>query len=258
MGEHTGISWCDHTFNPWMGCTKVSAGCTNCYAERENKLFQWVDAWGDKGHRKKTSADNWKNPVKWATKAHNEGKHHKVFCASLADVFEDRPELIPWRSELFELIENTPDLDWLLLTKRPENIRPMFYRQWGSYEEDIICPDNIWMGVTTENQEMFDKRIPILLDTPTATKFISVEPMLGPINILDPVIERIDWVICGGESGPNARPIEREWIYGLQEQCDWSNTPFFFKQMGGNHKIDGHWGGDLLDGAQYHEFPKGA
>jgi protein gp37 len=264
MGKKTGISWCDHTFNPWIGCTKVSAGCANCYAERDNNLHKWVHGWGEDGERRKTSAANWKKPLAWNRAAKLAGIRRKVFCASLADVFEDRPELVTWRNELFDLIEDTPDLDWLLLTKRPENVLAMFDNHFGNYGEDgVIIPDNVWMGTTAENQEMADKRIPFLFDIPASTKFISAEPLLEKIDILQylngfysTTANGIDWVIAGGESGPSARPMERIWAIDLLDQCETAGTPFFFKQHGGTKRIDGHWGGDLLAGVQYHEFPE--
>jgi protein gp37 len=261
MGEKTGISWTDHTFNPWIGCAKVSAGCTNCYAERENRLFNWVEGgWGPSGHRRKTSTDNWKKPKMWNKGAKKYGVRRKVFCASLSDVFEDRPELEQWRGELWSLIVNTPDLNWLLLTKRPENVLRMCPHQIMGEREEWI-PPNVWIGATCENQEMYNQRLPVLLDIPARIKFISVEPMLGMIDLGEPncrtyAQDRINWVICGGESGPSARPMNIEWARNLRNQCQDAKVPFFFKQVGGNKRIDGHWGGDLLDGVQYHEFPE--
>jgi protein gp37 len=289
MSEKTGISWTDSAFNPWIGCSKISAGCTNCYAERDNKHYNWVEGgWGPAGHRKLTSFANWKKPIAWDIASKIAGVRHKVFCASLGDVFEDRPELVLWRSDLFDLIEATTNLDWLLLTKRPENVISMFDRHFGNYGEDgVIIPDNVWMGVTAENQEMANKRIPLLLNIPTSIRFVSIEPMLEAVDlkhvegdhvyfdVLEDVLERsrfdfdgdgfglaapmhngINWIICGGESGPNSRPMDISWARKLHYQCENAHIPFFFKQVGGNKRIDGHWGGDLLDGKQYHEFPK--
>jgi protein gp37 len=258
MGEKTGISWCDHTFNPWIGCTKVSEGCVHCYAERDNNLYKWVSGWGEKVKRHKTSVANWKKPRAWNKAARLVGERRKVFCASLADVFEDRLEVIPWRGELFDLIEATPDLDWLILTKRPENI----IKWYGVHPDEIH--DNVWLGVTVENQEMADLRIPLLLDIPARVRFLSVEPMLGPVDLekackfpgRDFSVKPFDWVICGGESGSNDRPMELDWARKLQHDCFMYHIPFFFKQHGGTKRIDGHWGGILLDGIRYHEFPE--
>ena len=252
MGETTGISWTDHTFNPWIGCSKVSAGCTNCYAERENNLYKWTDQWGDKGTRRRTSEANWKKPLAWDMAAARDGVRRKVFCASLADVFEDKPDLFDWREELFVLVEETENLDWLILTKRPENVIK-WYGAEGVYPDEVR--QNVWLGVTAENQEMADKRIPLLLDIPAKIRFVSVEPMIGNINFTK--YDRIpDWIICGGESGPNARPMDLDWARNLRHQCEVTYAPFFFKQVGGTKRIDGHWGGDLLDGVRYQEFPK--
>lgn len=254
MGEKTGISWCDHTFNPWIGCTKVSDGCKNCYAERDNTRYGWVNGWGVDGERRRTSKENWMKPLAWNKAAKLLGVRRKVFCASLADVFEDRRELEPWRDDLFNLIEDTPDLDWLLLTKRPENILPMVDWTWAT----TSFPDNIWLGVTCENQEMADKRIPLLLNISATVLFVSVEPMLGEVNLADVYLKYggfFKWVICGGESGAKTRSMNLDWARSLRDQCN-NKCAFFFKQIGGNSRINGHWGGDLLDGSEYKEFPK--
>jgi protein gp37 len=133
MAENSNIEWTHHTFNPWIGCTKVSDGCKNCYAENlMDKRYGRVK-WGPQGTRVRTSEANWKKPLKWNREAEAKGERHRVFCASLADVFEDKPdqpEMEQWRLELLELIIKTPYLDWLLLTKRPENVRGMVYGDW--------------------------------------------------------------------------------------------------------------------------------
>ena len=275
MGETT-ISWTvtvlpdgtivpGYTFNPWIGCTKISAGCTNCYAERDNRRRNWVEGgWGPAGHRRRTSPENWKKPLAWNAAAKAAGVRRKVFCASLGDVFEGRFELHEWRQELWSLIIQTPDLDWLLLTKRPENVMNMSIALWPCLEERL--PDNVWIGTTAENQEMADKRIPELLKIPARVRFLSVEPMLGMVNLGTWLVDRrntelgtmsgVDWVICGGESGPNARPMQSDWALWLRDQCQIANVPFFFKQIGGTKRVDGNWGGDLLAGSRYHEFPE--
>ena len=252
MGKETGISWCDHSFNPWIGCTKVSEGCKHCYAERDNNRYKWTDKWGNDGTRKRTSEATWKNPLKWDKQAKADGVRRKVFCASLADVFEDRDELWPWRIDLFNLIGATQNLDWLLLTKRPENI--IHQTVWSAPECSL--PDNVWIGTTSENQEMAYNRIPELVKIPAKIRFLSVEPMLGRINLSFYFKYGINWVICGGESGPGARPMNLDWARDLRDQCESAYVPFFFKQVGGTTRIDGKWGGDLLDGKRYHEFPK--
>lgn len=283
MGEKTEISWCNHTFNPWIGCSKVSAGCQNCYAERQNNFYHWVDnGWGVNGHRKRTNTEYWKKPLAWNEAARLANVRRKVFCGSLCDVFEDRPELDAWRTDLFDLIGDTENLDWLLLTKRPENIL-----QWygNDIAEDEIRP-NMWLGVTCENQEMVNERIPLLINIPAHVHFVSVEPMLEKIDlhhiqgnyvvydvigkgrfdygndgfgVAAPMSSGISWVICGGESGPGCRPMDLDWARDLRNQCRNADVPFFFKQVGGTKRIGGiggHWGGDLLDGREYKEFPQ--
>jgi protein gp37 len=261
MGQVTKIEWCDHTFNPWIGCSKVSAGCTNCYAEALMDKRWGKVQWGDKGTRQRTSAANWREPIKWNKAAKEAGERRRVFCASLADVFEDRDELIRWRKELFDLIYATPDLDWLLLTKRPENIIPMIGGESGTGAANLpeIWP-NIWLGTSVEDQKNADARIPHLLVCPAAVHFLSCEPLLGPIDLrsinlgigenidkadgppqhftfdsLDgtsPGGSRINWVIIGGESGHSARPCRLDWIFDIVHQCKAAGTACFVKQIG--------------------------
>jgi protein gp37 len=244
MGEKTEIAWCDSTFNPWIGCQKVSAGCDNCYAETlMDKRYHKVE-WGPHGERKRTSEENWKLPLRWARKAReavedfNEGmltrRPHRprVFCASLADVFDNQvPE--QWRADLFRLIGETPELDWLLLTKRPENISRMMARCWG-IEEDPI--PNLWLGTTCEDQAAYDRRWPILQDIPARVRFISYEPAIGPLDMID-YREKPDWLICGGESGRGFRSMQDRWAYDIMDQCELFNVPFFMKQLAGKAPI---------------------
>ncbi|MGH9769098.1 MAG: DUF5131 family protein, partial [Blastocatellia bacterium] len=176
MGTNSKIEWTDHTFNPWLGCSKVSPACTNCYAEAWAKRSGLVK-WGDGAERRRTSEANWKEPLKWNEQARREGVRRRVFCASLADVFEDRGELVQWRNDLFVMIEKTPYLDWLLLTKRPHNVLPKLEairKHWLADKLPLF--DNIWIGATVENQEMADKRIPELIQIPAAIHFLSCEP----------------------------------------------------------------------------------
>ena len=310
MAENSKIEWTDHTFNPWMGCTKVSPGCTHCYAETMMDKRYGKVKWGPQGTRVRTSEAMWKKPLSWNKDEWAEcdvcgwrGKYDKetlcpdcnhpmirvmkqtrqrVFCASLADVFEDRPDVFLWRNDLFQLIEQTPNLDWLILTKRPENI-------------NRAMPENVWLGVSVENQKEANKRIPLLQIMPARIKFLSCEPLLGHIDLseaLEPDEEAwhevnaewdhddepeefveeceaeldwvnygndlvdnpehrewvnnrraragfktlkhsaIDWVICGGESGPDARPMNPMWAQELRDECQAAEIPFFFKQWG--------------------------
>jgi protein gp37 len=172
MGESTKIEWTDHTFNPWIGCQKVSPGCDHCYAEAMmDRRYRRV-RWGPHGERLRTSDANWRQPLKWARQPG--GRRPRVFCASLADVFDNK---VPkeWRDNLWELIKETRQLDWMLLTKRPENIRKMLPKDWGSGYP------HVWLGTTTEDQQHYDHRWRILSDIPAAIRFISYEPALGPL-----------------------------------------------------------------------------
>lgn len=269
MGETTAISWTDHTFNPWMGCTKVSPGCDHCYAEGLGKRTGKVQ-WGDDAERVLTSDGYWKNPLKWNRAAEAEGRRHRVFCASMADVFEDRPELDEPRGRLFEVIGNTPWLDWQLLTKRPQNVLRMV--PYG--DTAATWRDNVWVGTTVENEDQADQRVPHLLEIPAKVRFLSCEPLLdrvrlgkwcssipsrlrwGPENGWTPEYDEqptIDWVICGGESGPGHRPLNLDHARLLRDNCRFFKVPFFFKQVGGRTPTAG---GDQLDGVTYHEFPR--
>ena len=241
MGQDTKIEWAHHTFNPWIGCSKVSEGCKNCYAETIDK--RWGrNNWGKDATRTRTSAQTWQNPLNWNRKAARAGIRYRVFCASLADVFEAREDLVDIREELFLLMEFTPHLDWLVLTKRPEHIMNMVPRKWLDN-----WPAHVWIGTTVENQEQADKRIPILLQVPAAVRFLSCEPLLSELMIVHHLkdlsakqvagkpaheLRGIQWVICGGESGHNARPMNPEWASLLQQQCFVCRVPFLFKQWG--------------------------
>ena len=196
MAENTKIAWVrtinpdgtitkGHTFNPWIGCTKVSEGCANCYAETQNSRFKWVERWGKGAPRKRTSKKNWDKVLKWDKQAEATGIRTKVFCASLADVFDSE---VPakWRKDLGELIVNTPNLDWLVLTKRPENMYAMFVHdfEWTDvHGAGVYLPDNVWLGVTVENQEQADKRIPLLLQFHAKVSWLSCEPLLGELDL---------------------------------------------------------------------------
>lgn len=224
MVENSKIEWTDHTFNPWIGCQKVSPGCDRCYAESWAKRYGRVE-WGPHGERKRTSEANWRKPRQWAKAARATGKRTRVFCASLADVFDNQVP-VQWRSDLFDLIAATPELDWLLLTKRPENLARMFpIGPWS----------NVWLGTTCEDQQHFDRRYPILREQRNvAVRFISYEPAIGPITYL---WGRPDWLICGGESGHGARMMNPDWARAVRDQCADSGISFFMKQMTGKKPI---------------------
>lgn len=245
MVENTNIEWTDHTFNPWVGCTKVSPACDHCYAESWAKRAGTPELW--QGHRRQTKT--WGDPIKWNRRAGENGIRERVFCASLADVFDNQvPEL--WRNDLWNLIDRTTNLDWLLLTKRPQNIERMLPNGWG------VGWPNVWLGTTVENQQEAARRIPYLLDVPARIRFLSCEPLLEPLDLStidisndteiaplgwrwldrlnkgEPEAARIDWIIAGGESGPGSRPMHPGWAAGLRDQCNAAGVPFFFKQWG--------------------------
>lgn len=246
MGKETEISWTDATFNPWWGCVKVSPGCQNCYALTLSKRFGH-DIWGPAKttSRRLFGAKHWAEPMKWNDEAAKAGLRKRVFCASMADVYEDHPQVRDARSQLFNLIVNTPYLDWLLLTKRPENIVRMGPMAWR-----LTPPENVWFGTSVENQEQADKRIPELLKVPAKVRFLSCEPLLGPVDLSPWMVfegqyekaewmlakwgasQPLDWVICGGESGPGARPMWPEWATDLRDQCIAAGIPYHFKQWG--------------------------
>lgn len=246
MGELTTIQWCNHTFNPWRGCAKVHEGCTHCYAETltARQLPGIGPAiWGPHGTR--VIADNWNCPRKWNRVAEKAKERHRVFCASLADVFEDwkgpminlsgnsvGSTMADCRRMLFHLIDETPQLDWQLLTKRPEHVRQM----WPSADifddasEHKAYWRNVWIGASVSLQSSADKQIPQLLKLRdlVPTLFLSAEPLLGPIT----GVCGIDWVIVGGESGRDARPCDVAWVRSVIRQCKAADVACFVKQLG--------------------------
>jgi len=289
MAKETKISWCNGTFNPWRGCVKVSPGCQHCYAEGWAKRTG-KDIWGKDAKREHASESYWRQPEKWNQEAAMTGKPFRVFCASLADVCEDRDDLLEPRARLMRLIEETPYLTWLLCTKRPENFRRFFGRRWGQE-----WPKNVWALTTAENQEQADKRLPHLLEIPAVIRGVSYEPALGPVNFLPyltqllPVMRErredeggdanfihtgeyrcvpgIHWVIAGGESGGGARPFHMAWARKAKGACEEAGAVFFMKQAGARPVMDpldsaviraqkgddmNEWPGDL----RVQEFPK--
>jgi protein gp37 len=249
MAENTSIEWADSTFNPWVGCTKVSPGCDHCYAAVSTPARAMAIQWGPGQLRHRTAASTWQQPMRWERDHEafyrEHGRRRRVFCASLADVFDNEVPA-PWRWDLFRLVNATPNLDWLLLTKRIGNARAMLNEAAAAVDGDFVgalCWDsqpwaNVWLGVTVVNQEEADRDIPKLLATPARVRFLSIEPMLGPVS-LDcwPVYGEeekplLHWVICGGESGPHARPMHPDWAISLRDQCAAAGVPFLFKQWG--------------------------
>ncbi len=238
MAENSKIEWTDHTFNPWEGCQKVGPGCDHCYAEARNARFGGGQAvnWGPGAPRRRTSAANWRKPLAWNSDAGafyaRHGRRQRVFCSSLADVFDNAVDPT-WRRDLFDVIELTPNLDWLLLTKRIGNVARMLPTH------DWAARDNVWLGATIVNQAEADRDIPKLLAVPARRRFLSMEPLLGPVDLgracgfaAFHATEVLDWVIVGGESGPKARPMNPRWATGLRDQCQAAGIPFLFKQWG--------------------------
>jgi protein gp37 len=233
--ENTKIEWCTHTFNPWIGCQEVSPGCTNCYAARQNRFRKWTTDgdWGPHAERRRTSEGYWKQPFSWAKWARQSGTRPRVFCASLADVFDNKAPQGA-RDDLFCLIRATPELDWLLLTKRPQNIAKMLPADWGDGYP------NVWLGITAEDEERYRMRWPILSRIPAVVRFVSYEPAIAPLGSID--ISKADclpdWIICGGESGGGARRMKRRWVRNVRDACADLGIAFFMKQIGSNH---GRW-----------------
>lgn len=232
MGKDSRIEWTHHTFNPWWGCVKVSDACDNCYAETWAKRLG-EQIWGPHAERRFFTDAHWKEPLRWNREAAAEKTRRRVFCASMADVFENRPELIEPRMRLLALIDETPHLDWLLLTKRIHLVKKLLPKGY-------LFPKNVWLGTTVENQKVANKHIKYLLEfSSPSVRFLSCEPLLGPLDLTAYLRKgehgtRIDWVIAGGESGSNARPMNPHWPAELQKQCRKARVPFHFKQWG-------HW-----------------
>lgn len=225
----TSIEWTDYTFNPVEGCMKVSPGCTNCYAERKNKWLRHGQNWGPNTRRLGRSDAYWEKPAQWNNEAMALGVRRKVFCASVADVFEDHPDWVAPRERLLDLILGTPWLDWLLLTKRPENILRLWPPEiWpGPYGFK-----NVWLGTTVEDQQRANERVDALTSVPAVVHFLSVEPLLERVDLGLARNGHIEWVIVGGESGPGARPFDMRWAADLRQQCTDAGVAYFFKQAG--------------------------
>lgn len=225
--EGTGISWTDLTFNPWIGCTKVSPACDHCYAEGLATTRLGVE-WGPGAARRRTAPGNWAKPPRWNRIAMEAGHRLKVFCASLADVLDNAVD-DQWRADLAAMIIATPWLDWMLLTKRIGNARKMLA---AMFPDGV--PDNVALGVTIANQEEADRDLPKALSVKAGLGirrlFLSMEPLLGPVN-LAPWLPYIDLVIVGGESGKGARSMPDGWPLALKRQTGEAGVPFHFKQF---------------------------
>jgi protein gp37 len=228
MGETTGISWTDATFNPWWGCTRVSPGCENCYAETFDKRVGG-DHWGPGKPRRVMSEHYWNEPRRWERKARQSGKRLRVFCASMADIF-DVEGPADQRHRLWDVIRETPHLTWQLLTKRAEGYKELL-------PTDLMSDPRIWKGITAENQSYFDKRYREIADLP-GIRWISYEPALGPLfdfgNRPFP-----DWIVFGGESGNHYRPVGQKWAEDCQQICAHLGIKFFMKQWSARTPAEG-------------------
>lgn len=235
MAENSSIQWTTHSFNSWVGCQKVGPGCDNCYAERDSKrFFSKKVLWGENAERLTLSENYWKQPIKWNKRAGETGIRERVFCSSMADVM-DKNSPVGVRERLWDLIKATPNLDWLIVTKRIGNAKKMLPADWGNGYQ------NVWLISTIVNQAEADRDIPKLLDTPAFIRGLSMEPLLGPVQIPQWFIRdepysiprNIDWIIAGAESGPHARAMDLSWVNDLQAQCSKNKVPFFVKQLTG-------------------------
>jgi protein gp37 len=268
MAENSNIAWTDHTFNPWWGCQRVGPGCDNCYAATLDKRTGG-NHWDGDTLPRQTGPQGRRNVRKWQKEAEATGTRPRVFCASMADVFDNR---VPqeWRDEVFQLIRETPNLDWIIVTKRIGNVAKMLPEDWGTDGYHNVC-----FLITVVNQDEANRDIPKLLKTPAYRRGVSVEPLLGPVtfnldygswplNALIGVtqntvsdnypIPSLDWVIVGAESGHGARPMDEDWVRSIRDECFAARTPFFYKQrIEGNKKVET----PELDGQQWREFPRG-
>lgn len=243
MAEQSEISWTDATFNPWIGCTRVSPACDRCYAARDNERRKWVDGWGTGVPRRRTKT--WGDPIKWNRKAAETGYRPRVFCASLADVFDNEVD-DSWRVDLWQLLRETPNLRWMLLTKRIGNAPKMLPADWPF--------PNVGLMSTLESQEVWDRDYRKLKALPAAWHGVSIEPMLGHIDIGPMVFHfgPVDWIITGGESGPGFRPLDMDAVRSMRDQCARHGITFHHKQNGGFRGKDA---GCLVDGVEYKHFP---
>lgn len=263
MGVETAISWCDATFNCWWGCTRVSPACNHCYAETLAKRWGH-DVWGKGAPRRAMSDAYWRQPLKWNAEAEAAGIPRLVFCSSMADVFEENHSpmvdhrgevlaryLVDERRRLWHLIRVTPWLRWLLLTKRPENAEGIVPATWFLG----LWPPNVWVGTTVEDRRRAEERIPVLEALPAPVKFLSCEPLLeslGHRRELLGLLQGVDWLIVGGESGAGHRPLDPAWARDLRDAATFLEIPFHFKQWGGR---TAKAGGRLLDGEVWDQRP---
>jgi protein gp37 len=252
MAKDSAITWTHHTFNPWWGCFKISPGCKHCYADAFDHRLGGSH-WGETAARKFFGEKHWNEPRKWARHAAARGVRERVFCASMADWAENRPDLTPWREKLYTLIDDTSHaLDWLMLTKRPDDITAAAPRG---------LPLGIWLGTTVEHED-YSWRVQEILRHRAEVRFVSWEPALGPIDHLIPSWDGIDWLVCGDESGRVRRPAEADWFRAARDACERKGIAFHMKQWAGADApgIGGRRQGGkihlpVLDGRVHDAFP---
>lgn len=242
MSDETKIAWANYTFSIVWGCSKWSEGCSNCYAETFSKRIGY-DVWGPGKPRRTFDAKYWAKPLKWNRRAEKEGVRGLVFCSSMADVFEEHPTVDAERPKLWELIKQTPWLDWQILTKRADRIAANLPADWGNGYE------NVWLGVSVELEKYVSRFNEHLANIPCAVRFVSYEPALGPVTGLD--WAKLNWIIYGGESGPQFRPDNPEWARHVRAKCLEFGIPFFFKQSSGR----GQGTNPTLDGEVFEQLP---
>ena len=255
MGETTGISWTSRTFNPWIGCTKVSPGCAHCFAEQIVEVFPMGKGKG--AFRRLELTKTWGAPAKWNDEAAAAGRRELVFMGSMLDFFHEGGD--EWRPAVWELVKKTPNLEYQILTKRPERIRECLPPDWGD-----TGYGNVWLGTSVENQKYAELRIPELLDVPAKLHFLSCEPLLGPLDLWrylghshfggEGLVEGgVGWTIVGGESGAEHRQMMTQWAIDIKAQCDAAEVPFFGKQRSGpKNEIP-----LIMNGREWKAFPLG-
>jgi protein gp37 len=241
MGQGTIIAWTNHTFNVAWGCTKVSPGCKNCYADSLSSRYGH-DVWGPSKPRRTFGAEHWKEPLKWNAAAEAAGERARVFCSSMCDIAEDHPQIVQEMKKLWPLIRRTPWLDWQLLTKRPERYEQTLPDDWGKGYA------NVWLGTSIENND-YVWRADELRKYPATVRFISYEPALGPLDKLD--LTGIDWVIYGGESGAGFRGHNLDWPRDMKRRCEAEGIAFFYKQSAAYRTEMG----TSLDGETVRKYP---
>lgn len=253
MAENSSIEWTTNTMNFWIGCTEVSPGCDNCYARTLAQRYGWT-TWGKGQPRIRTSPANWRRPYTWEKKVRENGERPMVFTNSLADFFD--PEVDPqWRVDAWNVIRDTPHLTWQILTKRPNLIRRCLPDDWGDGW------DNVWLGTSVEDQRNLWRAYK-LNDVPARIRFLSMEPLLGPVRLGGSLFSgspaswgypiSIHWIIVGAESGAGARPMDLDWVRAIRDEIAGLGIGLFLKQDAKNgRKIPT----PELDGQRWVQFP---